>query len=175
MFSQANFDRRMPQVASTATWSRRLKASTNHRPLAPLWLTGLGNCSVFFSQHAQAALSKRDTHAVELTHADREAKALLYGLLYHRTGDGRGRLAHLDEKGSHETTQLDGVTMPLVSGDRLSFSSYPLEEPTDSRTLHGNFTLAAFLAAPRLPVQSARSFDAWLLVAALRKSVVVSQ
>ncbi len=88
------------------------------------------------------AQSERGTHAVELTDADGKTETFLDVLLQHGTGYRRGCLAHLDEKGSHLTTQLDGVTMPPVCVGRLSLGSHPLEEPIHRRTMHGDLTLA---------------------------------
>src|SRR5260370_12162303 len=95
-----------------------MAAASSKKLPAPSCLSGSldrGGDDFFFSRHAMVAQPERSSDAVELTDTDGKTKAFLDGLLYHRTGDRRGCLADLDEKGSHLTTHLDRVTMPLVS------------------------------------------------------------
>ncbi len=63
-------------------------------------------------------------------------------MLHHRTGDREASLAHLDEEGSHLTTQLARMTMPPVGVGRLSLGPHPLEEPIHSRMMHADITRA---------------------------------
>ena len=122
-----------------------MAAASSKKLPAPSCLSGSldrGGDDFFFSRHAMVAQPERSSDAVELTDTDGKTKAFLDGLLYHRTGDRRGCLADLDEKGSHLTTHLDRVTMPLVCVGRLSFGSYPFEEPIHGRTMHRDCTVA---------------------------------
>jgi hypothetical protein len=96
---------------------------------------------VFFSRRVATAQPEGSSDAVELTDTNGQTKACLDGVLHHWTGDRRASLAHLDEKGSHLTTQLDGMTMPPVGVGRLPFGSHPLEEPIHGRTMHANLTV----------------------------------
>jgi hypothetical protein len=85
--------------------------------------------------------SEGSADTIELAHAQANIEALLDQVLEHGTGERRSGLAPLYEKGSHFTTKFDRVTMSPIAVTCLPLGLHPLEEPIDSRTMHGNFAL----------------------------------
>ena len=96
---------------------------------------------LFFSRHRGAGEAEAGADAVELTDAGNTTEALLDGALHGRTGDVRGGLAMLDQKGGHLPAQLDRVTMPSIDKGLLPFALHSLQQAIHGRTMHRDRTV----------------------------------
>ena len=90
----------------------------------------------FFSWNWHATQTVGGSHAIELTDADRETKALGQEALYCRTGGRTMVLAIVHQPGENLTAELNRVSVSPFDQRLLTFVLHALEQPVDRRSMH---------------------------------------
>ena len=91
---------------------------------------------LFFSRWWNATHAVGSAHAVELTHAHREAEALRKATLHVRAGGRRMALAVIQHPGEDLPAQLRGVAVSPLDERVLAFGLDVFEQPIHRRAMH---------------------------------------